>query len=58
MAGARGAKTGTAGVRRRPVAARTTYGLINVRTDGETILFAALNEKEFKWNVTTVDARF
>ena len=58
MAGARAPKSGSAGVHYRRVAAATTYGLINVRTDGKTIMCAALNEKAFKWNVTTFKSRF
>lgn len=58
MAGGRGAKSGSARVHYRRVAANTTYGLINIRTDGKTIMCAALNEKEFKWNVTTFKSRF
>lgn len=33
-------------------------GLVNVRTDGETILCATLNETKRKWNVKTFPARF
>lgn len=40
------------------VVAGLVYGLINVRTDGETILCAALNEKDGTWNVHTIKARF
>ena len=58
MAGARAPKSGSGQIHRRRVAAKTTYGLINVRTDGRTIMCAALNEKEFKWNITTFKARF
>ena len=58
MAGDRAPKSGSAGVRKRRVAAKTTYGLINVRTDGRTILCAALNEKSFAWNISTFKARF
>jgi hypothetical protein len=58
MAGARQPKSGSSKIHRRRVAAKTTYGLVNVRTDGKTIMCAALNEKEFKWNVTTFKARF
>lgn len=57
-AGARAAKTGSAKLNERQIAAKTTYGLINVRTDGRTIMVAALNEKSFEWNVTTFKARF
>jgi hypothetical protein len=35
-----------------------TYGLVNVRTDGERILCATLNEKEERWEIETFDARF
>lgn len=31
------------------------YGLINVRTDGETLFFAAMEEKGKDWSVTTLD---
>lgn len=58
MAGDRAPKTGSAKIHKRRVAARTTYGLINVRTDGSTIMCAALNEKDFEWNVTSFKARF
>ncbi len=57
-AGARAPKSGSARVAHRRLAASTTYGLINIRTDGSTIVAAALNEKEFKWNVTSFKARF
>lgn len=40
------------------VIAKPTYGLINVRTDGNTIMCAALNEKKFVWNISTFKARF
>jgi beta-lactamase superfamily II metal-dependent hydrolase len=58
MAGARSAKSGSAKVGHRRLATRTTYGLINVRTDGKTVMCAALNEKDFTWNVFTFKARF
>ena len=58
MAGDRGPRSGSARINKRPIAARTTYGLINVRTDGRTIMCAALNEKEYKWNITTFKTRF
>jgi len=57
-AGARNPKSGKARISKRRLAASTTYGLINVRTDGTTILCAALNEKNFKWNTTSLKARF
>lgn len=34
------------------------YGLVNVRTDGETIMCATLNETEKKWIVHSFPARF
>jgi hypothetical protein len=34
------------------------YGLVNVRTDGETIMCATMNEAERSWNVRTFRARF
>ena len=38
--------------------AGTVYGLVNVRTDGETILCATMNEAKHTWQVQTVRARF
>lgn len=58
MAGARAPKSGQSRVGSRRIASKTTYGLINVRTDGKKIMCAALNEKDFKWNVESFDARF
>lgn len=57
-AGDRAPQSGSARIRHQRVAAKTTYGLINIRTDGRTILCAALNEKKFEWNITTFKARF
>ena len=57
-AGARNVQSGSTRLFNRRLAANTTYGLINVRTDGSTIMCAALNEKEFKWNVKSFKARF
>lgn len=34
------------------------YGLVNVRTDGETILCATLNEQKKKWEIETFESRF
>jgi hypothetical protein len=58
MAGDRNPQEESTRLSSRRIAARTTYGLINVRTDGETILFAARNEKDSSWNVTTIKGRF
>lgn len=34
------------------------YGLVNVRTDGNTILCATLNEVEREWEIETFESRF
>lgn len=34
------------------------YGLVNVRTDGEKILCATLNESDYKWDIKTINSRF
>ncbi len=57
-AGARAPKKGVGRLSNHRIAASTTYGLINVRTDGSTIMCAALNEKDLEWNVTSFKARF
>ena len=36
----------------------TTYGLVNVRTDGRKILCATMNEKKDTWDVETFESRF
>lgn len=40
------------------VVAGLIYGLVNVRTDGEKILCATLNEKSNKWQIKVVYSRF
>jgi beta-lactamase superfamily II metal-dependent hydrolase len=40
------------------VVAGLIYGLVNVRTDGEKILCATLNEKDNSWQVKTLTSRF
>lgn len=40
------------------IVAGLTYGLVNVRTDGERILCATLNEGKNSWQVKEVKARF
>ncbi|MEM9556567.1 MAG: MBL fold metallo-hydrolase [Acidobacteriota bacterium] len=42
----------------RQVVDFTTFGLINVRTDGETIVLAARNEADGTWNTKTIRGRF
>jgi hypothetical protein len=34
------------------------YGLVNVRTDGDTILCATLNEGKHKWDIKKFSSRF
>ena len=34
------------------------YGLVNVRTDGDKILFATLSEKDTSWEIKTIRSRF
>lgn len=34
------------------------YGLVNLRTDGETILCATMNEKDAIWQIKKVKSRF
>ena len=40
------------------IVAGLIYGLVNVRTDGEKILCATLNEKDNTWQVRTFTSRF
>ncbi len=40
------------------IVAGLIYGLVNVRTDGEKILCATLNEKDNTWQVKTFTSRF
>ena len=40
------------------IVAGLIYGLVNVRTDGEKILCATLNEKDYTWQVKTFTSRF
>lgn len=40
------------------VVSGVVYGLVNVRTDGSTILCATRNETKNAWNVRTFDTRF
>ncbi|HRQ64130.1 MAG TPA: hypothetical protein PKZ76_04570 [Xanthomonadaceae bacterium] len=57
-AGDRNARTFEKTLDRCKLAADMVYGLINVRTDGQRIMCAALNEKSPTWNVTDFPARF
>jgi len=40
------------------IVAGLIYGLVNVRTDGETILCATLNEKSNSWEIKKIRSRF
>ena len=40
------------------IVAGLIYGLVNVRTDGETILCATMNEKDASWQIKKVKSRF
>ena len=40
------------------VVAGQVYGLVNVRTDGKTILCATMNEGNGSWQIKRFDARF
>jgi beta-lactamase superfamily II metal-dependent hydrolase len=40
------------------IVAGLIYGLVNIRTDGETILCATLNEKDNTWQVKKITSRF
>jgi beta-lactamase superfamily II metal-dependent hydrolase len=40
------------------VVAGLIYGLVNVRTDGETILCATMNEKDHTWQIKKFTSRF
>lgn len=43
---------------RARVMQKTHYGLVNMRTDGETIMCATMNETESSWIIHTFPARF
>lgn len=40
------------------IAGDLIYGLVNVRTDGEKILCATLDEQDSKWKIKTIQSRF
>lgn len=50
--------TVTRTLNRTMIVAGLIYGLVNVRTDGHTILCATLNEKDETWNIRKVKSRF
>jgi beta-lactamase superfamily II metal-dependent hydrolase len=43
---------------RTKMVADLIYGLVNVRTDGEKILCATKNEKDYSWQIKTITSRF
>ena len=45
-------------VRHALVVGGLIYGLVNVRTDGDKILCATLDEKDNKWRIETFHSRF
>jgi beta-lactamase superfamily II metal-dependent hydrolase len=51
-------KKGSRKAREAYVVSGLVYGLVNVRTDGETLLAATLDEKNAEWSVRTFPARF
>jgi hypothetical protein len=57
-AGALRATRGTRALKGCYVVGGIVYGLVNVRTDGETILCATRNEADLSWKIKTVPARF
>lgn len=64
QAGDRNAKTVTTTLQRqdkptpRQIVDFTTFGLINVRTDGKRIVIAARNEANGSWNLREIQGRF
>jgi beta-lactamase superfamily II metal-dependent hydrolase len=56
--GALNPQTGERKLRGACVVAGLVYGLVNVRTDGETILTATMNEGDGSWAVKSFESRF
>jgi beta-lactamase superfamily II metal-dependent hydrolase len=56
--GALNPRTRTRSMGRTQVVAGQVYGLVNVRTDGKTILCATMNESDATWQVKAFPARF
>ncbi|MGH1366196.1 MAG: ComEC/Rec2 family competence protein [Calditrichia bacterium] len=56
--GAIGASTKVKSMNRLKVVDGIVYGLVNVRTDGEKVLCATLNEGKSKWEIKTFNSRF
>jgi beta-lactamase superfamily II metal-dependent hydrolase len=58
MAGDRNPRSQPRRMKGACVVAGTVYGLVNVRTDGERILCATMNEAEHTWQVKSIQSRF
>lgn len=56
--GALRATKGSRYLRSTYVVAGLVYGLVNVRTDGDTILCATMNEGDGSWTIKTFESRF
>ena len=56
--GDRNPRTRSRTLDRTLIVAGVIYGLVNVRTDGEKILCAVMNEKDHSWQVKTITSRF
>jgi len=48
----------TRSMKDRLIVAGLVYGLVNVRTDGDRILCATMNEKDYSWNIRAFQSRF
>ena len=57
-AGDRNARIGNKMIKDTLVVAGLIYGLVNVRTDGETIMCATLDEKDYNWRINKIKSRF
>ena len=57
-AGDRNPRTRSKNLREGKIVAGLTYGLVNVRTNGEKILCATMDEKGDGWQVKTITSRF
>jgi hypothetical protein len=56
--GDRNPKSKSRSLRHMKVVAGLIYGLVNVRTDGDTILCATLDEKDHHWRIHKIKSRF
>lgn len=56
--GDRNGKKGTKAMNKGLVVAGLIYGLVNVRTDGDTILCATMDEKDAGWRIHKLRSRF